>query len=843
LKEAELTRLSFEVTGMHCAGCVATVERGLKRVDGVGEVHVNLATRKATVSAPGATAGALIEAVRGSGYDVGTDVLTVEIAGLRHLGSTARLEAALLAVPGVLEAAANPAAETARVVVVPGLIEAAALEAAVKGSGLELAAPVVERDPLERERESVSRETGDLGRRLALAAAVAVIAMVVSMPLMGSHALGDADLFARLLRPVDHALEGALPWLYAADTAALKWLLLGLTIPVMAWSGRGIYVAAWRGLRFGTTDMNSLIAIGTGAAFLQSLVATVAPGLYAGAGLTPDVYYEAVVVIIALILLGRLLETRAKGHTGDAVRRLAELGARSARVLRAGVEVEVAVQEVEPGDQLVVRPGDRIPVDGIVLEGSSPVNEAMLTGEPIPELKSRGSPVYAGTINTSGSFSFQATRVGRDTALARIVRLVEDAQGSRAPVQRLADRVAAIFVPVVIVIALAAFAAWFALGPEPAALFASLAFVTVLLIACPCALGLATPTAIMAGTGRGAELGVLVKGGAALEAAAGVDTVILDKTGTLTEGRPAVTEIMAVTGSDQDADAFLRLAAAVEKRSEHPLAEAIVREAGTRGLDIPACALFEAVPGRGAMGTVEGLRVLVGNASLLIEAGVDIGPFTDSVDNLASRARTPVLVAADGMVVGLLGLSDPIKPHAVAAVRQLRKLGMRLVMVTGDVRKTALAVAGEVGIDEVESQQLPAGKVEVIRSLQAEGRRVAMVGDGINDAPALATADVGIAIGTGTDVAIAAAELLLVSSDVRALPTALRLARRTMRVIRQNLFWAFAYNIVGIPIAAGALYPATGVLLSPVFASAAMALSSVSVVTNSLRLRRFSAGA
>jgi len=834
-----VSRATFPVTGMTCAGCASTIQRRLAAVRGVREANVNLATRKATVEAEPAALGSLVGAVREAGYDVGADTVTISIRGLRHAPGVARLEDALRAVPGVLAAVANAAAEAVRATVVPGLVTPAALEAAVRDAGHALAAPIDEGDRLVRERETVRREVLDLLNRVIFAGLLAVITVVASMPLMAAHALGDVDLLARLLMRLDHTVAAALPKLYSADPGLLRWVLCGLTVPVMAWAGRDIYVAAWRGFRHRSADMNTLIAVGTGAAFLQSFAATAFPGFLTRAGLQADVYYEAVAAIIALVLLGRLLEARAKGKTGEAVRRLAELGARGAHVVRDGLEVEVPVGDVVPGDIIAVRPGEKVPVDGLVRDGASSVNEALLTGESLPVVKQESDEVFAGTLNTTGAFTFEATRVGADTALAHITRLVEQAQGSRAPAQRLADRVAGVFVPVVIAIAIAAFVVWFDVGPRPAVLFASVAFTTVLVIACPCALGLATPTAVMVGTGRGAQLGVLVKGGAALEAAASVDVVVLDKTGTITEGRPAVTDRLGAGGAAADVNGFLRLAAAVEARSEHPLAAAIVREAATRGLEIPHGALFESKEGRGAAATVEGVRILVGSAAFLIEQGVDIGPFTDAVDTLAAGARTPVLVAAAGAPIGLLGLADPIKPSAVAAVRQLKRMGLDLVMVTGDLRKTAMAVAGEVGIDRVEAQVLPAGKVEVVKRLQARGLRVAMVGDGVNDAPALAAADVGIAIGTGADVALEAADVLLVSGDVRALAAALQLARRTVRTIRQNLFWAFAYNVVGIPVAAGVLYPLSGTLLSPVFASAAMAFSSVTVVTNSLRLRRF----
>jgi Cu+-exporting ATPase len=839
-----MSRHTFPVTGMTCAACVSRVQRGLEGAPGVREAVVNLATHNATVEIEGALLpDALVAAVREAGYDVGQDTWTVAVEGLRFVPDPSRLEAALRSVSGVSAAVANPAAETVRVTGVPGLVTAAAIEEAVRRSGFTPAVPVAEADPLERDRLREEREVRALRARAAVALAVAVIAMVASMPLMRAHATGSADLLTRVLLPLDHTLHRALPWLYALPASTLRFALFVLTLPVVGWCAQAIYVAAWRGARHRTADMNTLIAVGTGAAMLYSTVATFVPGVFVSAGLPPDVYYEAVAAIIALVLVGRLLEARSRGRTGEALRRLLRLGAATARVVRDGDEIEVPAAEVVVGDVVRVRPGERIPVDGRVTTGRSTVDESMLTGEPVPVMKDVGDEVFGGTLNTTGAFTMEALRVGRDTALAQIVRLVEEAQGSRAPVQRLADRIAAVFVPAVIAVALVAFAVWFAVGPEPAALYATVAFVTVLIIACPCAMGLATPTAIMVGTGRGAEQGILVKGGSALEAAAQVDTVVLDKTGTVTEGRPAVTEILtapAAAGDPAwDEAAVMTAAAAVERHSEHPLAAAIVREAEVMGIAVPEAESFLAHEGRGATALVEGRAVTVGSAAFLIERGVDVGPFTDAIDTLAAKARTPVLVAVDGKPVGLLGLADPIKPSAIGAVRQLHKLGLRLLLVTGDVRKAAIAVAGEVGIDEVESQMLPAGKVEVVRRLQRGGRRVAMVGDGINDAPALAAADVGIAIGTGTDVAIEAGDILLMQGDLRTLVASLELARRTLRTIRQNLFWAFAYNVVGIPVAAGVLYPVLGILLSPVFASAAMALSSVTVVTNSLRLRRF----
>ncbi len=840
-------RVSFPVVGMFCAACATRIQRQLAQVPGVRDAAVNFATTKATVDLEGVGLDAVRAAVRDAGYDVGTDVVPVAVSGLRFASGVARLEQAVRGVRGVTDAVANQAMESVLVTYVPGFFDASEIEAAVTAAGFALAAPVAEGDPAERERELRQREVRELTWKLALAALVAVAAMAASMPLMGAEAMRGTDLLARLIMPLDAPLRQALPWLYALDPQSLKVGLFVVTLPVVFWSGRVFYRGAWRGFQHRSADMNTLIAVGTGSAMLYSVAATFAPGLFTDAGLPADVYYEAVSSIIALILLGRLLEARAKGRTSEAMRRLLALAPRTARIFEDGVEVVVPVQEVAVGDLVLVRPGEKIPVDGVVRTGRTAVDESMLTGEAMPVEKVEGDEVVGATLNTTGAIMIEATRVGRDTALAQIVRLVEEAQGSRAPVQRLADRIAGVFVPVVIVVAIAAFVAWYDTGPEPALLYATVAFVSVLIISCPCAMGLATPTAIMVGTGRGAERGVLAKGGAALEATAHIHVMVLDKTGTITEGRPTVTDIVLAPSPegpdapDQAAEelAVLRVAAAVERLSEHPIAAAVVRAATERDVEIPEASDFQAREGRGAAATVGARHILVGSAAYLIEQGVDVGPFTQAIDALAARARTPVLVAMDGMPVGLLGLADPIKPTAVAAIRALKKLGLKVVMVTGDVRKVAIAVAGEVGIDDVESGMLPAGKVAVVKRLQAAGKRVAMVGDGINDAPALAAADVGLAIGTGTDVALEAADLALMSGDLRAAVTAVELARATMSIIRQNLFWAFGYNVVGIPVAAGVLFPYAGVLLSPVMASAAMAFSSVAVVSNSLRLRRF----
>jgi len=616
---------------------------------------------------------------------------------------------------------------------------------------------------------------------------------------------------------------------------ANHWVQLALVTPVMLYSGWPIHRTGWLSLAHRSAEMNSLITIGSSAAFGYSLLVTAAPGLLP-AGLR-DVYFEAVGVIVTLILLGRLFEARAKAGTGEAIRKLIGLQARTARVVRDGVEADIPIEEVIAGDLVVVRPGEKIPVDGEVVDGRSSVDESMVTGEPIPVTRGRGDTVIGATINQTGAFRFRATRVGRDTMLAQIVRLVQQAQGSKAPIQRLADVVAGYFVPAVIFIAIATFATWFVVGSQPSFTSAMVSAVAVLIIACPCALGLATPLSIMVGTGKGAEQGILIRSAQALETAHRLDTIVLDKTGTITRGQPALTDVLPARGFA--ADGLLRLAASAERASEHPLASAVVSGARSRELILADPAAFESLTGRGVRAVVDGRTVLVGSPALLDETGVDAAELVPSAERLSTDGRTPLLVAVDGRPAGVLGVADTVKPESASAVATLRGLGLQVAMITGDNRRTGAAIARQVGVERVLAEVLPDRKAAEVRRLQAEGRRVAMVGDGINDAPALAQADVGMAIGTGTDVAIEAADVTLISGALTGVVTAIRLSRATMRNIRQNLFFAFAYNVVGIPIAAGVLYPFLGLRLSPMIAAGAMALSSLSVVSNANRLRGF----
>jgi Cu+-exporting ATPase len=844
-------RILLPVEGMTCASCAATVQEALAGAPGVTSAAVNFATNKAAVDYDDAqtNVGQLIKSVREAGYDCGKASVTFTVTDLHYAPSVAPLEDALRSVRGVLRVAANQATETVTVDYVPGVTGAADLEQAVVATGFAVAAPIADEDPVERERIARRAEIKMLTGKFALAAAVAVLAMLGAMLLMADRPAGDHgtvkqyDLLGQLLMPLAVALRDAMT--NSGMTFDLEWIKLGLalvTLPVVVWSGKQFYVGAWRGFRHRSADMNTLIAVGTGAAFLYSLVATVAPGLFTRAGLPADVYYEAVAAIIALILLGRLLEARAKGNTSEAIRRLAALRVKLAHVVREGREEDIAVEAVIVGDLMIVKPGERIPVDGIVTEGASAVNESMLTGEPGPVAKKPGDEVIGGTINTTGSITFRATRVGKDTALGQIVQLVEEAQATKAPIQKLADQVAGVFVPIVLAVAIAAFVLWFDFGPPPAIVFATVALVTVLIIACPCALGLATPTAILVGTGRAAEQGILVRSGEALERLAKARTVLLDKTGTITEGAPTVTHIVTAKKPDgtpiSPAD-VLKWAASVEQRSEHPLAQAVLKAAKDKQVSLLAVEKFAVMEGRGVRGTVDRRIIEVISLRHARERSLELGTLGTDADRLAAQGRSPVICVVNNTVYAVIAISDPIKPTSKAAVAYLKRMGLPVIMVSGDSRKGAEAVAADIGIDEVLAEVLPSQKADLVKKLQRQGKHVVMVGDGINDAPALAQADVGIAIGSGTDIAMEASDVTLIRGDLRAVVTAIELARRTIRTIRWNLIWAFGYNVVLIPVAAGALYPFTGWLLSPVLASAAMAWSSLSVVLNSLTLRRF----
>jgi Cu+-exporting ATPase len=820
-EKEQLARITISVTGMACASCALRVERALSKKAGVMEAGVNFAAEKTSVVYDPTTTNPddLIGAIRDAGYAADVREATFGVSGLTCASCVGRVERALTKVPGVLEANVNLANERATVEYLAGEVETRKLEKAIEGAGY----GVIGEEESSSVEDSHERDYRKLRTDFLLAAALTVVILVGSLP---------------------HIFEFMLP----IPTGWLNLGLLLLATPVQLWAGWRFYRGAWAALKHGQANMNTLVVMGTSAAYLYSVVATLAPQVFAAG--RADVYFDTSALIITLILLGRLLEARAKGRTNEAIKKLAGLQAKTARVMRDGEEVDVPVENVEIGDFVVVRPGEKIAVDGLVLSGESAVDESMITGESIPVTKREGDEVIGATINTSGAFRFEATKVGEDTALHQIMRMVEEAQGSKAPIQRLADRISAVFVPAVIGVAAVTFLVWLLFGPEPALTFALLNTVAVLIIACPCAMGLATPTSIMVGTGKGAEAGILIKGGEALEGAHKLDTVVLDKTGTLTKGRPELTDVVTRNGMGEEE--LLRLGASAERGSEHPLGEAIVRGAEHRGLPLAEAAVFEAVPG-GIRARVEGRGVLVGSLRFLSESGVFENRLLPKSEDLAREGKTPIFVAVDGEPVGLVAVADVVRDESREAVQRLHALGLEVTMLTGDNRRTAEAVARELDIDRVLPEVLPQDKASEVKRLQADGKRVGMVGDGINDAPALAQADVGIAIGTGTDVAMEAADLTLISGDARGVARGIGLSKATVRNIKQNLFWAFAYNVALIPVAAGILYPlfsevsVPGVLslvlgeygfLNPVLAAAAMALSSVTVLSNALRLRR-----
>ena len=786
-----------------------------------------------------------------------TQTVTLPVTGMTCAACQSRVQRQLSRAPGVSDASVNLLMGSATVTFNPAQSSVAALVKVVMDTGYGAEAPAADDDVVEQlatRDATTSHEYDALKVRAIVSGAAGVVAMLLSMPLMlrNDHAgMGVvADPFMRwVMRAVSPALERAMPWLFALSTRNVTVLLLLLTVGVMVWAGRQFYVSAWAALRHRAADMNTLVAVGTGAAFLYSLLATVTPSLFTAHGVAPDVYYEAVIFIIALILTGRTLEARATRRTSNALLALASLRPTLARVMRptpAGgeIEVELSLRDVRVNDLVVIRPGERLPVDGLVESGASAVDESMLTGESMPVAKNTGDRVIGGTINSTGALSYRATTLGSRSVLAQIMMLLRDAQASRAPIQGLADRISAIFVPTVIALSLLTFAIWFGVltysGSDAGAacVRAFAAAVAVLIIACPCAMGLAVPTAVMVATGRGAEGGVLIKGGAALQRAGDVTTVVMDKTGTVTEGRPTVTDVVPAPGSTQTSDEVLAIAASLEVLSEHPVAGAIVRAATDRALTLTPATAFESRTGRGATAMLGAHFVAAGNPRLLKEFGLPGDAVAAVADALSAQGKTVVHVMMDGTVIGVIAVADRVRAGSKAAIAELQQMGLTVVMLTGDNAATANAVAREVGITRVVAEVLPAGKVDAIVEEQRGGAVVAMVGDGVNDAPALARADVGIAIGTGTDVAIEAADIALMRGDLAGVVRAIRLSRRTMRTMKQNLFWAFVYNVIGIPVAAGALYPLFGVLLSPVLASAAMAFSSVSVVTNSLRLRR-----
>ena len=828
-----LNQVTLPISGMTCAACVMHVEGGLKDVPGVENAMVNLANERATVQFdPEQTnIDKMVAAVRDVGYDVVVDKITLPIGGMTCAACVMHVENGLKSVPGVLNVAVNLATERATVEMVPGAVTIADLKHAVEEVGYEVLdvsgepTQLVDRERMLREEER-QREWRDL-----------MIGIIFTVPLF-VLAMSRDILHALMIRDV-------LPWLFGWKQ--FDWLLFALATPVQLFVGWSYHRGAFKSLRARAPNMDVLISLGTNAAYWFSVLILVA-GLF-GVKIDSHVYFESAAVIITLIKLGKYLEAHAKGQTSEAIKNLMKLQAKTARVERDGQEIEIAVEQVRVGDIVSVRPGEKISVDGVIVAGSSSVDESMITGESLPVEKTLGDSVIGATINKMGAFKFEARKVGKETALAQIIRLVEDAQGSKAPIQRLADQIAAVFVPIVVALALATFAVWFLIGGSFANAFVN--FVAVLIIACPCALGLATPTAIMVGTGKGAENGVLIRSGGALETAHKVTAIMLDKTGTLTQGAPAVMDVVArskfqvqrsnLEPATLNPERFLQLVASAEKNSEHPLGQAIVKHAQDAGLTLNEPTEFGAVSGHGVRARVDGYDILVGNTKLMSDSNIALDGLEISASQLADEGKTAMFAAIDGRAVGLIAVADTLKPNARAAVAALKNLGLKVYMLTGDNPRTAAAIAKQVGIDHYFAEVLPGQKAAKVKELQEQGEHVAMVGDGINDAPALAQANIGIAIGTGTDVAMQAAEITLISGDLRGVVTAIALSKQTIRTIKGNLFWAFIYNILGIPIAAGVLYPFFGLLLNPMISAAAMAFSSVFVVTNSLRLRNFRA--
>ncbi len=804
-------KIELPVEGMSCASCAVSVEKALKKVPGVKLATVNFANHQANVEfdSKGAKTEDLVGAVKDAGYRVNKKTAHLKINGMSCASCVSRVEKAITDLTGVVEANVNLGAEEAKITYVPGMVDIEQMQAAVKDNGYEAITSEEDR------REMTGEDTRDTAfqkskRKFIVSAALTVLILMLSL----SDMLGIAQ----------------------AVPQQVKWtILFVLTTPVLFYAGAHFFVGTWKSFKHRAADMNTLIAVGTGSAYLYSTAATFLPFIF------PDqlrhVYFDTAAVIITLILMGRLLEDRAKGKTSDAIKRLIGLQPKTARVIRKGEEVDVPVQDVQIGEIIVVRPGEKLPVDGLVQEGYSALDESMITGESIPVEKSSGDEVIGATINKTGSFKYMATRVGKNTTLSQIVKLVKEAQGSKAPIQRLADIIAAYFVPIVLVIAIFTFVIWYNFGPAPHLTYALITFVTVLIIACPCALGLATPTSIMVGTGKGAELGILIKNAEALEKAHKLSAIVLDKTGTVSEGKPIVTDIITFDGLK--GNELLASAATLEKGSEHPLGEAIVEKAKVENISFGSVHNFHADPGFGVQGKVGKEHVLLGNTKYLNRYKISFDGQAAQAKALARDGKTPIYVAIDHKIAGIIAVADPIKKDSVKAITHLKALGLKVYMITGDNQQTAHAIARQLDVDDVFAEVSPDEKSEYIKHLQSEGHLVGMVGDGINDAPALAHADVGFAIGTGTDVAMETGEITLIQGNLTTVPEAIQLSKSTMRNIKQNLVGSFFYNTLGIPIAAGLLYPFWGILLSPIIGAAAMSASSVTVVTNALRLRKY----
>ena len=813
-------RITLSVSPTSSSGGPALVQ-SLKALPGVSRARVNVRGGRVAVDYDPSqvTTADLVEAIRAAGFGVGGQTARLKVSGLYCAECVARIEDALKTVPGVIDATMNAATNVVKVEYAPASADLERLARAVESAGPYQAQRAAEASAseLDKEAQATEKEYRSLMRKWWFAAAVGVPTMILSYPWLFP---GLRDLFPR-----------------GSDNLLYVWYAMGVaSLAVLAYSGSQFFAGMWQGLKRRSANMHTLIAMGTGVAWLYSTVALVLPQLFPSEEFT-DVYYDVTVVVTALVVLGLAIEIKAKGRTSEAIKKLIGLQAKSARVIRDGREVDLPVEEVLVNDIVVVRPGEKVPVDGQVIEGQSAVDESMITGESLPVSKKIGDEVIGATINKTGAFKFRATKVGKDTALANIIRLVQDAQGSKVPIQRIVDRVSAYFTPTVMILAILGFVIWYDFGPEPALSFALIVAVTTLIIACPCALGMATPMSLTTGIGLGAQNGILIRSGDALQAAERLNAVILDKTGTITHGKPALTDVVLVPG--QDEAELLRLAASVERSSEHPLASAIVEGALARRLHLAEVDEFEAIPGHGVAAKVEGRRLLIGNARLMNREGVALGDLEARSQALADDGKTPMLAAIDGRAAGILAVADTVKDDSRAAIARMKKMGLEVVMMTGDNERTARAIARKVGIDRVMAEVLPQDKAFNVQKLQLEGKKVAMVGDGINDAPALAQADIGLAIGTGTDVAIEASDITLIKGSLTGVVTAMQISRATMRNVYQNLVGAFIYNTAGLPIALGILYPFLGILLSPLLAALAMSFSSVTVISNANRLKRF----
>ncbi len=811
-----LARVELPIVGLKKNDRAQALEGALRSVPGVHAAKINTSASAAHVEydASSVTIDALTHAVKSAGYRVGGAQTRIGIVDLRCASCVKFIEDGLKATPGVLDATVNVGTQAATIDYLPEKTSLSQLRIAIEEVGYKTE-PAASEEPEDKQRAEHEREYRRLMNKFWFATAISISVLIAAYP-----------KFLPIIRD------------WPTETLRLAWGVSALlTLPVLFYSGGHFFSGAWAALKHRSANMNTLIALGTSAAWLYSTVAVLFPSIFPEG--TSEPFYDVVAVVIALVVLGQALELRAKGRTSEAIKKLMGLQAKTARVIRAGQEIDIPVEEVLVGDIVLVRPGEKVPVDGVIIEGGSAVDESMLTGESLPVSKKPGDEVIGATLNKTGAFKFRATKVGKDTALAQIVKMVQDAQNSKAPIARLADTVSGYFVPIVMILAVITFVIWFDFGPQPQLVFALVTSVTVLIIACPCALGLATPMSLMVGIGKGAENGILIRSGEALQTAHQIKTVVLDKTGTITKGKPELTDVVVV-GKWQESD-LLRWAASVERSSEHPLAEAIVEGAQARQLDLVEPAAFDAVPGHGVIATVEGRRVVLGNLKMMQREASALGDLEARATQLADDGKTPMYVAIDGHAAGIVAVADTVKEDSAEAIAALHQMGIEVVMITGDNQRTAQAIARLVGVDRVLAEVLPEDKAHNVHLLQAEGKKVAMVGDGINDAPALAQADIGLAIGTGTDVAIEASDITLIKGSLKGVVTAIEVSRATMRNIKQNLVGAFIYNVLGLPIAMGVLYPFFGILLSPLLAGAAMAFSSVTVVSNANRLRTFRA--